>query len=234
MVAQALLMAQAGRPGQAAELLNKVKPMASDPQTIEALRLQFQANAALADDQQRRERIDRLIKELSAQLETSAPASDEAMLPRSTQILTLWLNELETMGYSLQEGTATLITSGLMERLLQAGRIKNVERDLLDGLLSEINLGTSRLTDPQMQLRLGRLTAARIILTGRVVHSAPNLQVTLRCIETDTCQVFAMVNAHFQGQTAIADMVTHLADELLSKIKAQYPLQAGFKGMPVN
>jgi hypothetical protein len=44
---KALLMAQAGQPGQAVELLNRAKPMASDPQTIEALKLQFQANAAL-------------------------------------------------------------------------------------------------------------------------------------------------------------------------------------------
>jgi hypothetical protein len=36
---KALLMAQAGQPGQAVELLNKAKPMASDPQTIETLRL---------------------------------------------------------------------------------------------------------------------------------------------------------------------------------------------------
>ena len=224
LVAQALLKDRTGHPDQAVELLNKAKPMASDTQTIESLTLQFQANADLAADQQHQARIDRLIRELVAQMETDAPAADQPILPRNSQTLTLWLNELETVGYSLREGTSTLITSGLMERLLKTRRIQIVERALLDGLMSEIKLGTSRLADPQTQLQLGRLTAARLILTGRVVHNAPAVQVTLRCIETDTGQVFAVVNAHFDGQTPIAGMVEHLADELISKIYAKYPL----------
>ena len=224
LVAQALLKGRTGHPDQAVELLNKAKPMASDTQTIEALTLQFQANADLAADQQRQARIDRLIREFVAQMETDTPPSDQPVSSRNPQTLTLWLNELDTVGYSLQEGTSTLITSGLMERLLKTRRIQIVERALLDGLMSEIQLGTSRLADPQTQLQLGRLTAARLILTGRVVHNAPALQVTLRCIETDTGQVFAVVNAHFDGQTPIAGIVEQLADELISKIHTKYPL----------
>lgn len=234
LVAQALLKGRTGHPDQAVELLNKAKPMAADSQTIEALTLQFQANANLAADRQRQARIDRLIQELVTQMETDTPPSDEPILPPNPRTLTLWLNELETVGYSLQEGTNTLITSGLMERLLKTGQIQIVERAVLDGLMSEIKLGTSRLADSQTQLQLGRLTAARLILTGRVVHNTPAVQVTLRCIETDTGQVFAVINAHFDRPTAIAGIVEHLADELISKIHTKYPHLAQSKPAEID
>lgn len=224
LVAQALLKGRAGQPNQAVALLNKAKPMTADTQTIEALALQFQTNANLAADKQRQARIDQLIQELVTQSEADAPSSEQPVVPRNPQTLTLWLNELETVGYSLQEGTNTLITSGLMERLLKAPQIQLVERALLYGLMSELKLSNSGLVAPQTQLRLGRLTAARIILTGRVVHNAPAVQVTLRCIETDTGQVFAVINDHFDRPTPIDGMVERLADELISKIHVKYPL----------
>lgn len=224
LIAQALLKGRSGQSERALELLNRAKPLAVDPQTIEALAIQFQANVNPAADKQRQARIDRLVEELVTQMETDSSPSAQPVLPRHSQTLTVWLNELETVGYSLQEGMNTLITSGLMERLLKIPQIRIVERALLDGLMNEIKLGTSRLADPQTQLQLGRLTAARIVLTGRVVHNAPAVQVSLRCIETDTGQVFAVVNAHFDGPTPIDGMVERLADELIPKIHARFPI----------
>jgi hypothetical protein len=43
-------------------------------------------------------------------------------------------------------------------------------------------------------------------VTGRVVYSPPDTQVSLRCIETDTGEVFAVVNTHFEGKTTVAAM----------------------------
>jgi CHAT domain-containing protein/tetratricopeptide (TPR) repeat protein len=234
LVAQALLQDRAGRPDKAVALLEQARPAAADAGTLEALALQIRTNAALKADAQRQARIDQLIHDLVQQMQTEGMQTQKPAVAQNHRFLTIWLNDLESTGYSLQEGTATLIASGLMGRLLATRQIKFVERDLLDGLMNEIKLGTSPLTDPGTRLQLGQLTAARIILTGRVVHSAPYTQVTLRCIETDTGRIFAVVNAHFEGQTPIAAMVDKLADELLSKIKAKYPLQAEIKGAPVN
>lgn len=234
LVARALLQDRAGRPDKAVALLEQARPAAADAGVLETLALQIRTNAALKADEQRRARIDQLIQDLVQQMQTAGVQPQKPGITQNHRSLTIWLTDLESTGYSLQEGTATLIASGLMGRLLATRQINFVERDLLDGLMNEIKLGTSPLTEPGTRLQLGRLTAARIILTGRVVHSAPHTQVTLRCIETDTGRIFAVVNAHFEGQTPIAAMVDKLADELLSKIKARYPLQAGFKGAPVN
>jgi hypothetical protein len=45
----------------------------------------------------------------------------------------------------------------------------------------------------------------------------------LRCIETDSGQIFAVVNADFEEQAAVSTMVDRLADELIAKIRAKYP-----------
>jgi hypothetical protein len=109
-----------------------------------------------------------------------------------------------------------------MERLLDTGRIRIVERALMDGLMQELQLGTSRLVDAQTRLQLGRLVAARLIVTGRVVHQAPAIQVTLRCIETETGQVSAVVNAHFDGPVSMDSLVEQLFNELFAKLHAKY------------
>jgi CHAT domain-containing protein/tetratricopeptide (TPR) repeat protein len=235
LVAQALLQDRAGNADTAMALLEQAKPVATDTRSIEALALQIQANAALKADAQRRARIDRLIDELVQQMETTeGPTAPSAVKPQTGNVLSIWFDDLESVGYTLREGTATLIASGLMERLLATKQIQLVERDLLDGLMNEIKLGASPLTDAGARLQLGRLTAARIIVTGRVVHSPPDTQVSLRCIETDTGEVFAVVNANFEGKTTVAAMVDRLSDKLLANIKAKYPLQAAFKGSHLN
>lgn len=234
LVAQALLQDRAGNPDTAVALLEQAKPVAVDARSIEALALQIKANAALKADAQRQARIDRLIRELAQQMETEGGPARSAVEPQEGNILSIWFDDLESVGYTLQEGTATLIASGLMERLLATKQIHLVERDLLDGLMNEIKLGASSLTDAGTRLQLGRLTAARIIVTGRVVYSPPDTQVSLRCIETDTGEVFAVVNTHFEGKTTVAAMVDRLSDRLLADIKARYPLQAGFEGSHLN
>ncbi|MEJ2039283.1 MAG: CHAT domain-containing protein [Desulfosarcinaceae bacterium] len=234
LLAQALLQNRAGRPDQAVALLAQARPMASDARSIETLMLQIQADAALKADVQHQARIDRLVHELVQQMEKGGPPSGAQAKAAGNRSLTLWFDGLESVGYSLREGDATLIASGLMERLLATGQIDLVERDLLDGLMNEIRLGASPLAEPSARLELGRLVAARIILTGRVVHNAADTQVTLRCIETDTGRIFAVVNAHFEGQTPVAAMVDRLAGDLLAKIKTRYPLQAEFEDAKVN
>jgi CHAT domain-containing protein/Tfp pilus assembly protein PilF len=223
LVAQAVLLEETGKPERAAELLQKAKPMASDSQTLDAMLLQLQADQAAEADRQRQERVDRLIQELNHRLQEQidGPAT-EVSQPGQEHPVTLWLADLETVGYSLREGTATLLTSGLQDRFLKAGRFRLVERSLLHRVMEEIRIGTSGLSAPSTRLQLGRLAAAHVILAGRVVHTGPALQVTLRCIESDTGQIFAVANGRFNERDPIADMVNLLAEDLIEKIQHRF------------
>jgi CHAT domain-containing protein/tetratricopeptide (TPR) repeat protein len=227
-VAQALLMNRQQKHQQAIALLNKARHVSSDPAAIDALTRQIEAKRDFAGDHQRLQRIDGLIEALQRQVaEGHHPQSQKTW---SSRPLTLWLMEITTRGHSLQESAEVLLTSHLMDRLMHHPCLQIVERALMDSLMTELKLGASNIIDTQTALPLGRLVAARLILFGRMVHSGPHTQVTLRCIETETGRVTAIVNTTFDQQTAPAVMARRIADELIPKIQAQFPLRAVVRG----
>ena len=227
-LAQAILLEQQGDIARAAELLSQIEPMSSDPGTIAALAARLEAKANMAKSRQRQERIDDLMEELEAQMASQTANASEREW--SSRPLTVWLMDLETAGYSLQEGVAELLSGGLSDRLLERKRMQLVERQLLDKLMAELKLGTSQLTNLSTALSVGRLAAARLMVAGRIVHRAPNTEITLRCFETETSQVTLVVNAMFDSQIPISAMADRIADELILKLRKRYPLRATIIG----
>jgi hypothetical protein len=186
--------------------------------------VQLQSKASLRADQERRQRIDGLIAELE-QLAASKPAVSEED-PWRSRPLTLWIMEIESAGYELQEGKSVLLTSALAQRMLQTNRITLVERALLEEVLTELKIGASRLAGQEMVLGLGRLVSARLILFGRMLQNGPESQVTLRCVEVETGTVRAVINAVFEPQTTPSAMAARLSEELRTEIEKHFPLRA--------
>ncbi len=226
-VSQALLMDRLEKHQQAIGLLQKARQVSSDPAAIDALTRQIEAKLDFAGDQQRLKRIDALLAALQRQI--SDDTQNQIQPAWSSRPLTLWLMEIPAKGHSLQEGAEVLLTSHLMDRLMHHPSLQIVERALMDRLMAELKLGASNIIDTRTALSLGHLVAARLILFGRMVYYGPNTQVTLRCIETETGRVSAIVNTTFAQPVAPADMADRIADELIPKILAQFPLRAVVK-----
>ncbi|RJQ78985.1 MAG: CHAT domain-containing protein [Desulfobacteraceae bacterium] len=223
-IAEALLLNRRGDHHRALALLKEAAAVSSDPAALEALISQVQSRAELADDRQRLERIDRMIDDLLARMD-SGPRT----LPANTwssRSLSIWLLPFTAVGYDLHEGRAELMTSGILYHLLQEQRLQMVEREMLDRLLSELKLGASRLSEPNTYLSLGRLVAARLIILGRLVHEPPQTQVTLRCIETETGQVVAVISDVVDGGNAVSQTAAGLAAALKARLAAYYPVRA--------
>lgn len=194
-----------------------------DKTSLDGLAVHLEAKAHRDADQQRQVRIDRLVTALTKQMsKTSEPLSE---LGWSSRPLTVWVMDLEKIGDALQEGSSVLLASAMSDRLLQQKSIQVVERALLDKMMAELKLSTSELSDPHTMLLLGRLVSARLILYGRMVHSAPQAQVAVRCIDTETGQVVAIVNSDFDAQTGLVSVARRVADELTLKLKKHYPLR---------
>lgn len=226
-VAQALLMNRLENHQQALALLKKARHVSSDPAAIDALTHHIEAKLDFASDQKRLQRIDALMEALQRQV-----ADDHQIKPKETwssRPLSMWLMEITTRGRSLQESAEILLTNHLMDRLMHHPSLQMVERALMDSLMTELKLGASSIIDTQTALSLGRLVAARLILYGRMVHNGPQTLVTLRCIETETGRVTAIVNAAFDQQATAAAMADRIANELIPKIKTQFPLRAVVK-----
>jgi hypothetical protein len=144
--------------------------------------------------------------------------------------LTLWVMDFNAEGYSLKESQEHLIASGITDQLLQHSRAQLIERALFDKLIEELRLGSSNLIDGRTALSLGRLFASRIILKGQILYSGPNIQVSMRLIETETGQISAAVNESFGSATPDSLLTEKLSQELLKKLKKLYPLRGRILG----
>ena len=96
---------------------------------------------------------------------------------------------------------------------------------MLDKVLGEMKLGASRTADQQTLLRLGRLTAARLIIFGRIVNYQNQDQIVLRCVDVESGEVKAVVQGVFDQNTSLSDISNQLAQELFAGLADQYPLR---------
>jgi hypothetical protein len=100
-----------------------------------------------------------------------------------------------------------------------------VERAVLDKLMEELRLGTSKLADRSAALSLGRMLAARVILAGRLVYSGSETQVSIRLIETETGRILSVINEPFGAAVPVSTLTEGLSEGLLERLKEHYPLR---------
>lgn len=226
---QALLLEERGDYDEALDRLTRVQKLVPKDKVLAAVTNETKKKVAIARDQQKQDRINQMVKELLDSMKLPPRA-----LPRdgwTSLPLTMWLMDFRTQGYSLQEGEERLLASGIADQLLQQSRIRLVERALLDKLLEELKLGVSKLVDPRAQLSLGKLLAARLIVSGQVVYSGAQTQVSIRLIETETGRISAAVNESFKSATSITALTEKLSGILLEKLKKAYPLRSKIAGV---
>jgi hypothetical protein len=88
-----------------------------------------------------------------------------------------------------------------------------------------LKLGTSKLIDRRSALSLGKVLAARLILSGQMVYSGPQVQISMRLIETETGQIAAAVNESFGSAVPASVLAERLSKNLLEKLEQLYPLR---------
>lgn len=227
-LSQALVLDDKKDYDSALDLLGKAQAISPQDQNIRGIADEMRQKALQKNDKNRQARIDKLVKELLANMD--APSSAIATDGWTSPPLTLWVMDFNAEGYSLKEKQEHIIVSGITDQLLQHSRAQLVERALFDKLIEELKLGSSKLIDSRTALSLGRLFASRVILKGRVQYSGPNIQVSMRLIETETGQISGAVNESFGSATPDSLLTEKLSQELLSKLDKLYPLRGRILG----
>ena len=220
---QAVLLDQQGEYDKALALFKKAGELAPDNDSIKLMANETLQKASVLADQERQERIDRLVEELLSSARRTVPAAQTdgwTSLP-----LTIWMMDFETKGYSLEEGKEHVIASGIIERIIERSRGQVVERAILDKLLEELKLSNTDLIDGSTALSIGRIMAARLIFLGKVVYAGPETQVSIRMIETETGQVKGAVNEIFGSAVSSSTIADGLSALILEKLDAAYPLR---------
>jgi class 3 adenylate cyclase/Flp pilus assembly protein TadD len=181
----------------------------------------------LVEDDERRQRVDRLVAEL---IETYRKKKEQGSGEKedhwTSRPLTLSFLDFQKKGIpSLRDGEDECLMLNITSRLQEEGRIQIVERALLDTLLEELKLGSSALADPELALRVGRIVAARLVVTGSITRYGNNLQVALRLIDPETTAVKATIMEGAEKGTDIGELSERIAQRIIGKLNSDYPLR---------
>jgi hypothetical protein len=181
---------------------------------------------ALRNDGPRRERMDKLVKELAERYrkQQAAPGAGTGDEWTSRPMILAFVDFRETGGLSDRDGFSEVLTLGLTQRLNASGRVQVVERVLLERLLEELNLGSSDLADPETQLRLGRVLAAKLLGTGSLLHLPAGSLLTLRLIDTETTGVPKIITRQIPAE-AVEREADALNRMLLRAVIENFPLR---------
>lgn len=221
-VSQALLLESQGRYQDAMKLVKDVQRIGGEDGVLSSFVNELSRKVALSSKLERQKRRDELLKTLSSPAQQAGAAPDHwTSFP-----LTVMIKEFETTGYSIDEGQSQLLASAISNVLLKRSRVRVVERALFDDLLEEFALGESDIVDADSALSVGKVLAARLLLTGHVSYLESATKVAVRLIESETSRIMASTNDAFGVMTPVSLMAEKIAGELLEAIQAHYPLRA--------
>jgi tetratricopeptide (TPR) repeat protein/peroxiredoxin len=181
----------------------------------------------LQRDAQKKERVDRLVKELAERFRSQKSGwgkKDEDTWTSRPMILS-FVDFQEQGGLAERDGFSTAITTGLSSQLNATGRVQVVERVLIERLLEELNLGSSELADPETSLRLGRVLAAKLIGTGTLFVLPGGTILNLRLIDTETSAIAKVFSRQYPSMVSFENELNRLNRQILDTIHEKYPLR---------
>ena len=225
-----LLLEKEGALDQALESYRKVLNVNQKDIYASVFAKRVEAKLAVENDNEKKKRMDALIKDLSArykaqQLDAKADKAGVKDGWTSRPMVLSFINLKESGGLPDRDGFVLVLADQLSEFLNESGRIKVVDRRMMEAIISELNLGSSDLADPQTALKLGKLFAAKIIVTG-TVHYLPNeTLLSLRLLDTETSMVAKAFTRQLNANGNLEKELGWLDKEILKTVTNKYPLK---------
>ncbi|MBM4332396.1 MAG: tetratricopeptide repeat protein [Deltaproteobacteria bacterium] len=177
-------------------------------------------------DAERKKRIDQLVKDLAAryrmQKETAPKIEDTWTSP---PMVISFVDFQEKGGLAERDGFSTVLMTQLADHLNSSGRVRVVERVLIDRLLEELNLGSSELANPETALKLGKILAAKLMGTGSLYYLPQGTLLSLRLIDTETSAIPQVTTRQLGMQAALEKELFQLNREILKTVILKYPLR---------
>lgn len=223
----AVALNQTGQGSQAKAVLERAQALdPQDPMTAALLR-QVRENLAAEQDGAKQKFIDDSVRELAARLaqpaaKSSAPADDWTSPVLAITVLPFQDRTLESLTGRI--GFESLLQEALIGEL-QARGYTLVERRLLDKLLAEVKLGSSQLADQGAQIRLGRILAARLMVSGVLNSQGNQLAAALRAIDTETTQLALVRTETTPSPADPARLAAAMAQQIARTVAEKYPLK---------
>lgn len=182
---------------------------------------------ALQKDAAGKQRINRLIADLVKRYkeQKSIASKEQADEWTSRPMVMTFVDVQESGGLASRDGLAIVLATRLGELLNGSGRVQVVERAVMEQLLSELNLGSSELADPNTALKLGRLLAAKLIGTGTLIYLPDSTLLNLRLIDTETSAIAKTITLRLPAHVDLEREMFSLNRTIIKAVMDKYPLQ---------
>ena len=83
------------------------------------------------------------------------------------------------------------VVDGLISYLSQFSGVRVVERERISEALQDLRMSSEGMIDQSTALQLGKMTGARVIVTGNILQIDDELAITARLINTETSELVA-------------------------------------------
>jgi peroxiredoxin/tetratricopeptide (TPR) repeat protein len=214
-----------GRLDEAKKTLASARAIAPSDELVATLlrRVEQQEKAKL--DLEREKLENQLVNELVEAFRKgkAAPPAADDWSPRA--LVVSFLDFKNRLGPLAREGLDEAFLLNLTQRLQESGRIKVVEREIIDKLLSELKLGSSELADPATRLKLGRVLAASVIGTGGFYPNEAKSELQLRLIDAETTDIRSTLADNLSDPAQIGTFADRVADKIAKTLRSDYPLK---------
>lgn len=225
---------QQGDLEKAAAALRQAQQVSGGDAVAAMMLRQIEQQMENANNTQRRELIRKQIADLQERAkELAAAGRDKPADDWTSRPLVVAFLPSENKDVFFERAGMDVALQREIEARLQAhDRIQVVEREVLDALLQELNLGTSDMADPDTQLRLGRVLSAQLLGLTDFTQTGPEKTLYLRMVDTETTSIDTQVSRPLAESAALDETVNAVVDELVTKVLASRKLQGLIADVP--
>lgn len=210
---------------KAAEVLQKAQDVRPDGLTAVMLQ-QIQKELKEANDVKRGELIRSQINDLRKRYEElKAAGKDKPADTWTTPPLVVGFLPGTQEAYLDRAGADIAIRREIEAQLQAGGTVSVVEREVLDKLLQELNLGSSQLADANTQLQLGKVLSARMLGFVEFANVGAEPYLYLRLVDTETTSIAAQLRKPIKDLSDINGLVGEVVKDIVKKVSDGRPLQ---------
>jgi len=111
------------------------------------------------------------------------------------------------------------VVDGLISYLSQFNGVRVVERERISEALQDLRMSSEGMIDQATALQLGKMTGARVIVTGNILQIDDELAITARLINTETSELVATRATGSRGELLAVtdDLAAKVADRLIEE-----------------
>jgi tetratricopeptide (TPR) repeat protein len=222
---KAVALERAGRTAEAKKTFAGAKALAPNDQLVGALLKRIEERDREKTDVERQKLTDKLVDDLVAAYKGGKPPvrPEDDWAPRT--LVVSFLDLENRLGPTSPDGLAEGFVLELTSQLQKTGRVKVVDRELIDKVLAELKLASSDLADPATRLKLGRVLGASVIGTGGFYPMGGGTQLQLRLIDTETTDIRSTLSEELARPREVGTLAAQTADKVARTLRAAYPLK---------